>query len=271
MEGFGKKREEIGRAEIGALVIAAFSALDAGPAQALEIQPSTSWNKGVVENVRESAIKEKVEHVATYVQFADGSSEWLKSSAHEAASGTVDILDLEAQARSKGKKVSKMCVIHTHPAENYRGPQYKPQVPAERIPMSPSPGDIIAARRATSILGNSPIVRAAADGNGVWYYSGEKGPVDEKKFLSSAQSILGRAFYKDFDLNAELPKLQQAYRDYLHGEVRFVPYEKIKDESPCAGVQAPAGSVREESVPIVKKSKEVIIDLKPNIKTFKAP
>lgn len=291
MEGFRKpEKKKLGTAEIGAMLITLFSALDAVPAQALEIMPGTSWQNGVDQNVRSSALKGKVEQGAVYVQFADNSGTWLSTSDGEAQKLNMNIREVQRQAHSTGKTISDICILHTHPAEINRVHIKIPGVTPETVPIPPSRGDIEIAQSKQLSAGTDNLTFGAADSLGVWYFSG-KNMGDKPQSSSEDNSQKFYAHYKDFvvkstdrgfSFHAELPKLQQAYRQYLNGDVRFVSYEQIKNEPPCAGTnysmknQTQENRAATEKVSVQEHSAQngegvVRMDMTQAVKTFRPP
>jgi len=250
VEGLKKSEKKgISSIELSALVIALVSAVDAAPAQALEVEPSTSWFNGVGQNVRGSVLTDTVERSVAYAQYADGTGEWLQPTTGESSGVTVNVSALQKQAHKSSKVVSKICILHTHPIENYRAQQDRIPIPLERVPASPGEEDIASVHSLKRKLpaGMNTFSFGAADGRGVWYYSGWKTgdkKIDDKKFDAAYGDFMLKSITKDFNFDAELPKLQQAYRHYLNGEIRFVPYEQIKNEPPCAGVHVPRNAMR---------------------------
>lgn len=244
MEGFKRSEKKFGVIETSTAIAALLSALDAAPVQALEIGHHTSWHNGVGQDVRESVRKDKIEHVATYVQFADGSGAWLSSPKGEAQKVTTNIRELQKQARGYGKAVSNICILHTHPTEVNRTHMQVSGVAPESVPIPPSAGDIANARSKELFQqGMDKFTFGAADNLGVWYFAEKKSEgnarqtkIDDNGFRAAYTQFIVKSTRKGFDFGAELPRLQQAYTSYLNGEIRFASYEQIKNESPCAGV-----------------------------------
>jgi hypothetical protein len=232
VEGYKPRtEEEKGHGiETAALVAALIAALDAAPAEALEIDPKLSWANGIEQKVRPSVQTDSVERGVVYLQYEDGSGEWLNPSAGEAGRVTIRI------PTKTEKPVSKICVIHTHPTEINRQHIKIPDVLPENIPIPPSRADIASARnpRAHQIF-------AAADSLGVWYFSeSDKNPnskIEESKFREAYTDFIVKSTQTRFSMDAELPQLKRAYNQYLQGDVRFVSYEGLKGEPPCAGVR----------------------------------
>lgn len=288
MEGFKKlEGKKVSLVEIGTLVAALIGAVDATPAHALEIEPSTSWHNGISENIRQSALKESVEHGAVYVQFGDNSGMWLPVSSGETKRLDMNMREVQRQARSMGKIISNICVLHTHPIEINRTSIKIPGVASESIPIAPSSGDIANANSKSLIPTGNTFTFGAADGLGIWYFSGGKtlevpSTPNVQKFGAEYKDFIIKSTKGDFNLQAELPKLQEAYRMYLNGEVRFVPYDQIEKEPPCAGVHGPTMIQTKSDTVVPRKVQKsesvpqggqgvVSMDFSQPIKSFRPP
>lgn len=261
--------------EAGAFVATLLSALNHGPAQALEIDPHTSWIVGVEDSIYPSVMEERVEHATVFVQYAGGSAEWVPPT-----KGLWDKVSvpLEADAgnaleQGRGRQVIKMCEIHTHPLATSRR-AFKLQRGEPHNP--PSPQDILLSGytkpdyQAGGVVG-ADVIQAVFDPHGVWYYrqaiaSDYSDPRDaalqkelnEVKIVHSnlvvpatvhQQEVRQRFMdtwrsMSNFVLSTVDAKTvpQSDYKalenEYLKGwgaKIRFVPWDKIPKEPACAG------------------------------------
>lgn len=251
MEGMPKfERKAANALEAGAFGVALLAALDASPAKALEIDPSTSWQQGIERNLHQSVQEDKEEHAVVYVQFKDGSGTWLAPEKGTAKQAAFIPVEIERKASSFGKPVEKICFLHTHPMEVPRQLAVGKNIPdIEVISSPPSAGDIVAGSTVPSLQKNAySFTWGVADNRGVWYFAGTQSSEEKAK---SASSVLANKAYNafvneslepTFNFAAELPKLQHAYKEHLGGELRFVPYDQVGKEAPCAGVQPTAST-----------------------------
>ena len=112
-EGMPRQRSEI----LKSTVVAAGLLLgyEHGPAKAAEIPREASWPQGVEELHRRSK-EEPIEFGVDFIQYTDGSSDWLpdihgdESSVSRDADATVRTTTEHAQGRS----IARVCGIHTH-------------------------------------------------------------------------------------------------------------------------------------------------------------
>ncbi len=241
-----QEQKRSGYIEAGLAAMALLGAVDQGPAEALEIEPNASWSVGI-QKLQRTALQEKNESVAVYVSFKDGKGVWpsLAEGEQERAQYSPEAEAKFLLNNSKTKGIERHCVIHTHPnqvitkfGKNFEF-RYSP----------PSSVDIVGAQElnhnAASYLKffNISIKQyetAVADSSGIWYYGGAPNvrptPEQEKAFMSAFQQFGVATLKPEFNFQIEYVKLQQVYRATMQGDIRFVPYEKIKDEPACAGV-----------------------------------
>ena len=261
----GNKRS--GLLEAGAFAAALLGAIDHGPAQALEMPHGMSWEQGVRERIRGAVMKEPMESEAMHLRFTDGTSTWAAVYAGKAEIITDEkgvkkmtvqnTLQQEISYLSKnfrGKTVETRCSIHTHPdafkQSTTTGIEFSP--PYE----PPSTDDVKKSvagnsfRRTYAILGIDvkDDISAAADTKGIWYFNQAGREFNEKnleEFKKIQGTFIGRSYFnKNFNFDTEYQKLRQAYRDYLGADVRFVSYEDISKEPPCAGVDYKPGTLK---------------------------
>lgn len=257
----GKKSIENRRSaplEAGAFAMAILGAIDATPAKSLEIAPSTSWQVGIQNNIRNSVLKEKVEGGAVYFLYKDGSGAWASVANGEKSSITrstaPEITYIVQNARDK--KIEIRCDIHTHPMVNtFKGPRGAEYA----ISVAPPSFTDINYAEAEAAIKNSyrtykfdyeKSVQGVADSKGIWYYSSAKNelisPESRRVFSQAAGTFSGRAILDPaFDFPSEYQKLRNAYRA-IGSDVRFVPYEQLDQEPPCAGVDYQVGPAVEK-------------------------
>lgn len=223
-------------------------------AKALEMDQYTPWHIAVQDNIRDAVKKDKVEHATTYVYYTDRSGEWVAKWQGELGSvKNQPIDDLEdAKKVMRGREIAAMCHIHIHQEEIFK--QLFKGIKAKYNP--PSAQDILYARGTTynyRVSGMKPAVArfAVADPQGIWYF----GPasktmnwsLDQIKTLANAtalhdvmnkevSSFITESAKSDFNFEKKYSALRKAYQTTLSGEARFVPYGKITEEPPCAGV-----------------------------------
>jgi hypothetical protein len=247
--GIEKKK----RSSLTEAAVLSVGLLSAHPeAQALELPAYTPWHIAIEDNVRQAVKKDKVEHATTYVQYTDRSGEWV--SLWKGETGRVEndpLSDLEKIYNQKrGREIAATCNIHTHPEEIF-GKLYRLKKVAYN---PPSPNDMKYALAVTfdyvSNGRSADTVRfAVADPKGLWYF----GPTREGRSmdLKSLKTLLGQpsentsanlsdfivnGSTSSFDFNQSLSGLNIEYGKRFAGSVRFVPYEKVATEPPCAGV-----------------------------------
>lgn len=268
-----EKRKQSGLIEATALATVLLSTVDQSPAQALEIPQKTSWNTAITEIVRD-AVDEENEHLVVFVGFRDGTFVWpqIVSSSHTNELKYTFNEEFAFMLKNfEGKHVESRCQIHTHPRKstvvtNTRsGEKYL----APYSPPSPQDVSVDNARFSRGVqdrydLFNAPIGRdvyAAADFSGIWYYrptsrSVEFSQKDLKEWTKAISAFTSVIIFDDqYDFNKEHEKLREAYQKYLHADVRFVPYENIEREPPCAGVDYKAETESHPSVTLTREEK----------------
>jgi hypothetical protein len=249
-----KQEKKLPWAEAGLAAAALFAAVDAGPAQALEMDPNTSWKEGI-QKLHTAVTQEKNEVATTFLRFTDGSEAWPSTIGGTTENVTINpAKELNfVQEKYAGKKIESRCTIHTHPQQSFKYPSSK----ILNFPFtSPSNKDIQGDMRDTkSLVGTYALMRmpvkhsisAVADSSGIWYYRGnsEKMPAPEQEEAWSKvyQNFSAEAAANpNFNWDIEYAKLQQAYKVNLSGDIRFVPYDKVASEPACAGVDYKAGA-----------------------------
>ncbi len=225
--------------------------------QAAEIPRDATWKQGVEllqQSVRESA----VEAGATFIVYTDGSTGWLPPAKGEQLRVVKPPPEIvEEIGRQRGERnVALLCDIHTHPKVSIEQ-EYK--IPDARYAYSPpSYGDTFVVSRGGRQedfpkLAGKPgfqvehFTAALFEPRGAWYWrhttdeERARQPADSRKwrdivdeFEKKQTDFVTASANPNFDLNSEYPRIREAYRK-ITTEVRFVPYEKIHDEPPCAG------------------------------------
>lgn len=258
------RQKRSGIVEATAFAAALLGAIDQGPARALEIPPGMSWEQGIRERVRGAVMKENKENEAMYLRFSDGTSTWAAVYAGSIYKPGDDKMTVQntlqtelnhLSERHRGKTAEVRCAVHGHPDifkfPAVQGKKYSPQL------KPPSYEDVKASdaheqyKWLYSILKIEvkQNIEAAADNSGLWYFKRS----DQKSFDSGKleawkktyANFVGESFFrKDFNFEVEYQKLRHAYRDYLGADVRFVSYENISKEPPCAGVDYKPGTFK---------------------------
>lgn len=262
-EGPDKQRRS-GIVEATAFAATLLGAIDHGPAQALEIPPGMSWEQGIRERVRGAVMKENKENEAMYLRFSDGTSTWVAIYAGSIYKPGDDRMTVQntlqtelnhLSERHRGKTAEVRCVVHGHPDifkfPTVQGKEYSPQL------KPPSYEDVKASdaheqyKWLYSILKIEvkQNIEAAADNSGLWYFKRSSqqsfDPEKLEAWKKTYTNFVGGSFFKkDFNFEVEYQKLRHAYRDYLGADVRFVSYENISKEPPCAGVDYKPGMLK---------------------------
>jgi len=268
LEGPPKKQEKKHSSllEVGALATALL--LQSHPqAKALEIPTDTPWATAIQESIKQSAKKETNEYLFTYLKYKDGSGKWMPtiegthgrvSPNFEEGSKQIKQNTLNEYSRIT-KPVEAICIGHTHPWQPHLG--FKTSQPLtkdmlERRSQPPSEGDIKMVQKTergyarqgihSNIYGQLKYL--AADRRGIWYFekvadTDNRTEALSKEALKQFEQDYGALVIKSIDTEStdlvttiEYKKLLESYQTNLGGKVRFVPYEKVKDEPPCAGV-----------------------------------
>jgi hypothetical protein len=259
--------------EAGAVAATLISALNHGPAQALEIDPHISWIAGVQDTIKPSVMKETFEHATVFVQYAGGSTEWVPPTKGGWNGMTVPRKAdaQEAIKEGRGREIARMCQIHTHPLATARR-AFK--LTEGTPPNPPSSLDTYFSRftqqeyREAGVK-KAEVIHAVFDPRGVWYYrsAGTKDYTDPKevtlqKEIADAQrssvdpaqhaleeKVWQRAvdtqravenFIVDNALAKTIPEskyhsLEETYLRGWEAKIRFVPWDKIIEEPACAG------------------------------------
>ena len=244
------------------LVAASLTApFDHGPARAAEIPPEAAWLQGVAELQRD-AREETVEDAATFLIYDDGSQEWLTPTRGK-PNGGVRGPNTESIARTisehqKAGLNTAVCEIHTHPAEvieKYYGIE---KTKAQRGYMPAWTGDIATAREREDLI--SLYVRqtgahvdaytaAIFDPQGVWYFraltdtEAAQYPTERtlddmlkaEEFMYLSTNFTSRSLTPEFNFESQYDDLRKIYQEKLHTVIRFVAYENLRHEPPCAG------------------------------------
>ena len=266
-----KEKKLSGALEIGFLATALLAAHP--EAQALEMAPHTDWTTGIQRNVRESVLKEKIEHAVVYIQFTDGTGTWLPVVRGEKMRVNVNLLEEheELEGARGQRQVQKMCMLHTHPSEAHRDGLGEKSLQSLN---PPSPGDIRGALISGAYYakfgaGEHNLTHLVADSQGIWYYAHDGSPQRREAVVTMGNlrtSEKGKLWNRSFDdfvlastdrmfnFKQEFPALKQAYKQHLSANIRFVPYSAVPKESACAGVdykpvqkttpRGPAGAVQ---------------------------
>jgi hypothetical protein len=268
LEGGSKKspdrKSKLGAVETIAFATVLLGAIDHGPVQAMEMPQGTSWEQGVGQRIREAVMKEKHENAAIYVRLSNGESLWpahfsgeeIHAGDEKASVGTVTSqAELDFLSKQRGATVEARCTIHTHPdAFTFSTTQGKSFSPRFKPPSSEDVGkssEDTSYKTFYSMLhvGIKKDISAAADNSGLWYFKrSDKETIDSAKvdkWKETYGNFIGRSYFeKNFNFDLEYSKLRSAYREYLGADIRFVPYEQIANEPPCAGVEYTPGKFK---------------------------
>ncbi|MBI5457357.1 hypothetical protein HY971_01355 [Candidatus Kaiserbacteria bacterium] len=254
------RQKRSGMVEAAAFATVLLGAIDQGPAQALEISPGTPWNRAITQNVRNAVVNDKNESATAFIHFADKSGVWPSIS-----DGNKQNVDYDPNKEFEfviknflGKSIGVRCHLHIHQNSTLPSRYLEKSNALPYLP--PSIGDV---NSAESVMSNQQLKQAyaskkmpirinmeiVADSKGLWYHS----PVHDLPISDASKGewvkaydnfVNGSAFNPSFDFKVEYPKMQQAYRTHLRSDVRFVPYEKIAEEPPCAGVDYKPGMLK---------------------------
>ena len=251
------KNNRSGIVEATAFATALLGALDHGPVQAMEMPQGMSWEQGVGERMRGAVMKEPRENGAIYIRLPNGESYWPSSYKGEVIrdgddSATVRILsisqaEIDYLSKYRGVTVEARCTIHTHPDAfkftTVSGENYSPQFKPPSAPDVQKTGAEDSFRRMYNIMhiGVKDNLSAVADNRGLWYFKTSNkdtfDPASVKKWENVYGNFIGRSYFdRNFNFETEYQKLRQAYQEYLGADVRFVSYNDIGKEPPCAGV-----------------------------------
>ncbi len=258
-----QEQKRSGLVEAGLAAVALMGAVDHGPAQALEIEPTASWSVGV-QKLKQAVMQEKNESATVYIRFSDGSGAWPRitegglDNVTSSSEGEINYL-LE---KSKGRKIEQRCDFHTHPHQVFKTSTgnsfdilYSPPSRLDVLGNAQSAQELERVYRAY----NMPVKKfesALADTKGVWYYKGGKNtqvtPEQQKAWRTAFDTFGVQSSQPGFDFKTEYPKLQQAYKVNFSADIRFVPYEEISKEPACAGVDYVPGKKSEAKIPAAK-------------------
>ncbi|RJR12855.1 hypothetical protein C4585_02745 [Candidatus Parcubacteria bacterium] len=229
-------------------------------AEAAEISADISWEQGAVE--LERSVKEDLSEVAiTFALYRDGTYEWLPmQQGNEKNVYALPSSEIAAAlSGSRGKQVEKICDLHTHNSKaiekmysEYFGSSivFDGFVPPGIGPMS----DLTTARvRSANISKDAreyevdvgTFTAGVFDARGVWYFRvmeqseedqhADVRKVDEQELQYLSSEFTMAAMKPDFDFETAYKKLIEVYRTQAHAIVRFVPYDQLQYEPPCAG------------------------------------
>ena len=256
------KEKHVGLVE-ASILVAALTVLDHNPAHALELASQTSWSNAVTESIKESVRKDTNESRFTYLKYSNNEGEWVQTTSGEGARTEFNVAQYARTLLSNPKysAVEKICSGHSHPNEVFRSST--PNSDAYKklaAPPSTLPGDLQTAGVVERELGafripREKLVNFVADTYGIWYfrtaqpsdYRSDDGrnkmnqintPEAKGKFDKAYLTFIRKSLMPNINLTEtqEYKNLLEAYRVNRGGIVRFVPYDKVPLEPPCAGV-----------------------------------
>jgi len=257
-----EKKDGMNVLRSGLVAASLMGAVEHDRVEAAEIQPGATWEEGVSEMTR-SVREDPAEHTATFVAYADGTYEWFVAGVgtQKGVFGVPsDLLGSALAKHSGGKPIERLCDMHTHNKkvieEMYEKFFGKPIIFDGYVP--PGAGEI--SDLATAIARERNISSAIAasgarlnafeaaifDPRGVWYFRYRIDPdapqFTDDEFVKHSEELKNAS--SKFTIAAMEPgfNFEMAYKDFtdayaqkLQTTVRFVPYENLKDEPPCAG------------------------------------
>lgn len=232
-----------------------------GKVEAADIQPEATWTQAVQE-LRRSVLEEPVEFAAAGAELRSGKMVWPRTIRGEADGVRADFRQMMRQLATniQGEPVRNFCDIHTHQTASTAS-EFDIPSGAERAYVPPSLGDTFVVTRggrqemipeyAEAEFGMhiEHVTTAVFDPRGVWYYrtlndeerqryeTDPRGMVTNRKtFIPEIQEPFVRSsVLSNFDFKVEYEKLRTAYRQKIGTEIRFVTYEDLGNEPPCAG------------------------------------
>src|SRR3989344_3367061 len=222
--------------------------------EAAEIPPNATWEQGVTE-LRRSVMQEPVEDDATSLTFRDGKHRWMKTGAGEAtivrSNYRIMVSDLSVLV---GKEpIANLCDAHTHAVASIATAFKIPLSDSKRAYAPPGYGDTFVVSRGgrsdeipeialKAGIQIDTITATVFDPRGIWYYrtlsdNERKNHPHQRRyseivedFASFHYNFVHASERPDFDFQKEYEQLQQAYRQLIWTEVRFVPYEEVAKE-----------------------------------------
>lgn len=228
--------------------------------EAADIPPNATWEDGVTE-LRRSVMKEPVEYAAAAAAFHNGSTIWPRTLRGDIDGVLADYRNMirELAEHARGEPIQNFCDIHTHSVASIRhefgirnaaGLAYAPPSAADAFVVTKGGRQETIPRFARAHgLQIQSVTAAVFDPRGVWYYrtlaDGERqeyGTTDrpfthvENEFSNKVHTpFTTSSVLPDFNFKVEYEKLRTAYRQMIGTEIRFVSYEDLTSEPPCAG------------------------------------
>ncbi len=256
--GWGKN---IIKASVVAGILAAAPTMKA---EALEIEPTASWNQGI--DAAKNSVQEDINETQfTFFKTGEGVGYWSPMTEGEVDTVALEVTKITQIAKEKisGGEIESICVGHTHPII----PEYAEYFSEgddrwRTISIPPSEGDI---KTVYSLVGEfmrygldpqHNLESFAVDARGVWYYDYvHKADLESEtefemvknhgseeargQWLQDMTSFVNDTIDPDIDVREldSYKQLQHSYRVNLAASVRFVPFSEINEEAPCAGVR----------------------------------
>lgn len=265
LEGLKKQenRSAMNTLRAGVAALTLLSAVGHEKAQAAEILPTATWEQGVNE-LHRGVMQDPVEYAAVAAVLPGKKIAWPSTIRGEAdgvkAYFSKTIRELADQ--TNGEAVLNYCDIHTHPVAS-AATEFGITGRADNAYFPPSVGDawvvtrggrqdVIPKYAKEKGVDIKQLTTAAFDPHGVWYYRTlneeeragyqtlARGEIfldeNQNDFIKRIHEPFTRASVKPgFDFWVEYGKLRSAYRQRLGTEIRFVSYDELKSEPPCAG------------------------------------
>lgn len=210
-----RKQSPILTAGLAALQIT--GAYEDGIAHPLNIPSGATWENGITE-MREKVEKASSEYAAVFVVYDNGTTAWLPPITGEQGGVYVDLERAAQQAheRSGGSSITRICLLHTHPAADARsrygdGAMVPPSLADTSRDHESSYGTLV---EGTKELGMSrgALFSAALDPRGVWYWR----PSTDAELEQQAPEIY-RAMQQQESSEKTVETFEAELRSWLQG------------------------------------------------------